>query len=151
MSEILEWNALFDGNNKPELEDMGEYIGGNGKVLWDGLFEYMQNSYKSKPKMFYSGCSGKPGWNVKFQKSGQNFGTLYPEKDGFSVFIVIAYKLEGVMEGIRERLSDRMRDMYDNAPDYMKMGKWMMFRIESETDLNDYKLLISAKMQPREL
>lgn len=99
--------------------------------------------------MSYSGCSGKPGWNVKFQKSGQSFGTLYPEEGSFSVFIVISYKHEAEMEILRNALSPEMRALYDNAQDYMKMGRWMMFRITSEVDLRDYKLLMSVKMKPK--
>jgi hypothetical protein len=99
--------------------------------------------------MTYSSCSGKPGWNVKFQKSGQSFGTLYPEEGSFSVFMVISYKYEAEMEKLRNELSPEMREQYDNAQDYMKMGKWMMFRINTDTDLNDYKLLTSVKIKPK--
>lgn len=144
----MEWNELFKSDRQPSFTDMENYIGGEGKKLWTELFEYMQKSYNAKPKMFYSGCSGKPGWNVKFQKSGVSFGTLYPEENGFSVFIVIGYKLDLVMEMIKNKLSPDMREMYEKAQDYMKLGKWMMFRIEKETDLDDYKLLLSAKLLP---
>jgi cellobiose phosphorylase len=91
----------------------------------------------------------KPGWNVKFQKSGQAFGTLYPEKNTFSVFIVIAYRLEGVMQTVKHQLSDAMRERYEAAGDFMKMGKWMMFQVKSKKDLDDYKLLVSVKMAPK--
>ena len=149
----MEWHEKFGIDSQPSWEDMEEYTGSGGaegRELWNELFGYMQRSYKAKPKMSYSGCSGKPGWNVKFQKSGVSFGTLYPEKNGFSVFTVISYKLEPVMELIKERLSPEMRDLYENAQDYMKMGKWMMFRIENRTVLEDYKLLMSVKMRPAE-
>ena len=29
------------------------------------------------------------------------------------------------------------------------MGRWMMFQIRNETDLRDYKLLMSVKMKPK--
>jgi hypothetical protein len=145
----MEWIALFPKDNQPGFEDITDYIGGDGKILWISLFEYMDTAYNAKPKMFYSCCSGKPGWNIKFQKSSQSFGTLYPEQGTFSVFIVISYKLDTVMKTIYNNLSSKMRVCYDNAGDYMKMGKWLMFRVENEDDLNDYKLLMTAKMQPK--
>jgi hypothetical protein len=144
----MEWNELFDSGHQLGFTDMENYIGGEGKKLWGELFEYMQKSYNAKPKMTYSGCSGKPGWNVKFQKSGVSFGTLYPEENGFSVFIVIGYKLDPIMEMIKSKLSPDMLERYNKAQDYMKMGKWMMFKIEKKNDLDDYMLLMSAKMQP---
>lgn len=145
----MEWNYMYPQINQPSFEAMAEYIGGEGRRLWDSLFDYMNCEYSAKPKMSYSGCSGKPGWNVKFQKSGQSFGTLYPEEGSFSVFIVISYKHEAEMEILRNALSPEMRAQYDNAQDYMKMGRWMMFRVSNEADLRDYKLLLSVKMKPK--
>ena len=145
----MEWHELFDKTHQPEFSDMENFIGGRGVVLWKELFAHMQKSYNAKPKMTYSTCSGKPGWNVKFQKSGQSFGTLYPEKNAFSVFVVIAYKLDGVMKTLKPKLSAAMRARFDAAQDYMKVGRWMMFQVTSKTDLNDYIVLMSAKMEPK--
>lgn len=145
----MEWKDMYPQINQPSIEAMAEFIGGEGKRLWDSLFDYMDTAYGAKPKISYSGCSGKPGWNVKFQKSGQSFGTLYPEKGSFSVFMVISYKHKAEMEILRNLLSPKMRDLYDNAQDYMKMGRWMMFQISSEADLRDYKMLMSIKRKPK--
>lgn len=145
----MEWNELYPKITQPSTENMADFIGGNGKKLWTSLLDYAQSAYGVKPKLFYSGCSGKPGWNIKLQKSGQSFGTLYPEKGFFTVFIVISYKLDGMMDMLKDELSLEMRELYAAAQDYMKMGKWMMFPVQSETDLKDYKTLMAAKMQPK--
>lgn len=145
----MQWKDMYPQINQPSFEAMADYIGGEGKRLWDSLFDYMNSAYNAKPKMTYSTCSGKPGWNVKFQKSSQSFGTLYPEEGSFSVFMVISYKHEEEMEILGNELSPEMRAQYDNAQDYMKMGRWMMFRISNDNDLRDYKLLMSVKMKPK--
>ncbi|MDR0315196.1 MAG: DUF3788 domain-containing protein [Oscillospiraceae bacterium] len=145
----MDWHSLFPTERQPTYEDIENYIGGAAKDLWVSLFDFMDKTYNAKPKMTYSGCSGKPGWNVKFQKSGQSFGTLYPEKNGFSVFMVISYKLEPAADLCLPMLSPKVREAYQSAGDYMKMGKWMMFRIEDKTDLDDYKLLCSVKLKPK--
>ncbi len=147
----VDWNTLFPAANQPTFKNIEDYIGGDGKALWKSLFKYMDDVYKCKPKMTYSGCSGKPGWNVKFQKSGQAFGTLYPEEAGFSVFMVISYKLEPDMDIVKSNLSPKMREIYENAGDYMKMGKWFMFKIESQQDLDDYKQLCGVKLKPKKV
>ncbi|HBL85008.1 MAG: hypothetical protein A2Y17_07250 [Clostridiales bacterium GWF2_38_85] len=145
----MEWNEKFPKEKQPNYTDMADYIGGESKQLWLELFDYMDKSYKAKPKMTYSCCSMKPGWNVKFQKSGQSFGTLYPEEASFSVLIVISYKYDFVMENILDKLSPKMRVQYKNAGDYMKMGRWLMFTIMSKEDLDDYKILMSVKLTPK--
>lgn len=145
----MEWHELFNQTRQPSFEDMEEYIGGEGAHLWRELFDHMQTAYNAKPKMTYSGCSGKPGWNVKFQKSGQSFGTLYPEESAFSVFVVVAYKLDGAMEEIKPKLSGVMRERWEGAPDFMKAGRYMMFQVTGPRDLEDYKLIMSVKMPPK--
>jgi hypothetical protein len=143
----MEWNTLFPAERQPSMEEIENYINGEAKELWHSLMDHMKDVYNAKPKLTYSVCSGKPGWNVKFQKSGQSFGTLYPEEDSFSVFIVISYKLDPHMEDIFPKLSPDMVELYKQAGDYMKLGKWMMFQIKDETGLNDYKQLVEFKLQ----
>jgi len=145
----MEWHELFPQERQPSMEEMTDYIGGEAGRLWDSLMDYMESAYKAHPKLSYSVCTGKPGWNVKFQKSGQSFGTLYPEKNSFSVFIVFSYKLDPVMEAILPMLSPETAELYRNAGDYMKMGKWMMFRISDEAGVRDYKNMIAVKLPPK--
>ena len=144
----MEWKERFPANRQPSMHEIADYIGGDVKVLCQSLMSFLETAYKAKPKLSYSVCAGKPGWNVKFQKSGQSFGTLYPEENSFSVFLVIAYKLEPLMELILPSLSPGMAELYRQAGDYMKLGKWMMFQIKDEAGVADYKQLISVKMPP---
>lgn len=145
----MEWNQLYPQDKQPSFDAMADYIGGEGKRLWISLFDYMSQAFDAKPKLTYSGCSGKPGWNVKFSKSGQSFGTLYPEEGFFSVFMVISYKHGMEMDLLKQDLSKEMRLLYDNAQDYMKMGKWMMFEIRTERELQDYITFMSVKKKPK--
>lgn len=72
-----------------------------------------------------------------------------PEENGFSVFMVISYKLAPEAEAAMPTLSPQMQELYREAGDYMKMGKWMMYRIESQSDLEDYKRLCAVKLKPK--
>lgn len=131
------------------MQDFSAYIGGEAGSLWQSLLDYMEKAYKAKLKMTYSVCSGKPGWNIKLQKSGQSFGTLYPEKNAFSVFVVFSYKLDPVMEAILPALTPEMADLYRKAGDYMKLGKWLMFQINSTAGVEDYKKMMAVKLPPK--
>ncbi len=145
----MQWQEIFTQDTQPTMENISEYISGEAKLLWQALMEYMEEEYKVKPKLSYSCCSGKPGWNIKFQKSGQSLGTLYPEENSFSVLLVISYKLEQKMEDILPALSTNIAEIYKQAGDYMKIGKWVMFQIKDSVTLEDYKKLISVKLPPK--
>lgn len=145
----MQWKEIFPSNTQPSMGDIAEYIGGESKVLWQSLLAYMETEYNAKPKLSYSVCAGKPGWNVKLQKSGQSFGTLYPEENSFSVFMVISYKLEPLMEAVAPELSANILEKYRHAGDYMKMGKWIMFQIKDLVGLEDYINLVSVKLPPK--
>lgn len=145
----MEWKEIFPSGQQPSMDEIAGYIGGEAGERWQSLMNYMDAAYKAKPKLFYSVCSGKPGWNVKFEKGGQSFGTLYPEENSFSVFIVISYKLVPSMEAALPKLSPEIAELYRRAGDYMKLGKWMMFRIKDDAGVEDYKRIISVKLSPR--
>ncbi|MCL2077584.1 MAG: DUF3788 domain-containing protein [Oscillospiraceae bacterium] len=145
----MEWHNLFPQTHQPSYTEIENYIGGTGKALWQSLFDFMDKVCKAKPKMTYSGCSYAPGWNVKFQKSGQALGTFYPEIDGFSVFMVISYKLSPEAEAVLPELSPEIREAYQNGGDFMKNGRYFMFRIEKEPDLEGYKKLCGVKIKPK--
>lgn len=145
----MQWQEIFSQDTQPTMKDIAEYIGGEAKLLWQALMEYMEEEYKVKPKLSYSCCSGKPGWNIKFQKSGQSLGTLYPEENSFSVLLVISYKLEKNMEAILPVLSTNIAELYKQAGDYMKIGKWVMFQVKDLATLEDYKKLVSVKLFPK--
>lgn len=142
----MEWKDIFPQEKMPTMEQIEAYIGGEGLALWKELMDYVREEYKVKPKLSYSICSGKPGWNIKLQKSGKSLGTLYPEDNAFSVFMVISYRLESIFSKIESDLSPDIQKLYKEAGDYMKMGKWIMFKIFNNERLEDYKKMISVKM-----
>ena len=144
----MNWNELYPSDKKPSMNDIAEYIG-EAKNLWLSLTTYMETSYQTKPKLAYSGCGMKPGWNVKYQKSGQAFGTLYPLVNAIDWMIIISYKLDSIMNETLPLLSNQTADLYRSAGDYMKLGKWMMVRIDSEQTLEDFKKIVSVKLPPK--
>ncbi len=143
----MEWHKLYPSNAEPTMADMADYIGG-AKDIWLSLTSYIENTYNTKPKITYSGCTGMPGWNVKYQKSGQAFGTLYPKEDFFDVMVILSYRLDSAMEAILPSLSKKTAELYRNAGDYMKIGKYMMLRIDSKETLEDYKKIVAVKLPP---
>ncbi len=146
--DLMKWHELFPSDKEPTFDDISGYVG-TVKDLWLSLVSYFETAYKAKPKLTYSGCSGMPGWNIKFQKSGQAFGTWYPHQDAFYVMIIVSYKLDAEMERILPDLTEYTADLYRKAGDYMKIGKWMMLKADSERIFEDYKKIVAVKLPPK--
>ena len=141
----MKWNERYPKEKQPSLDEVADYVG-KVKSLWLSIILYLETAYKIKPKLTYSGCSGMPGWNIKFQKSGQAFGTWYPHKNHMYVMVIISYKLVNEMQKILPELTDYTANLYRNAGDYMKVGKWMMIKADNEQVFDDYKKIIAVKL-----
>ena len=143
----MKWHELFPGDRQPSMDEIADYIG-KSKNLWLSLTSYFETAYKAKPKLSYSGCS-MPGWNVKYSKCGVSFGTLYPKEDFFQVMVIIANKLELQMESVLPLLTLQMADMYRNAEKWYQTGKYLIFNIDNEDILEDYKRIAAVKLPPK--
>jgi len=143
----MSWNELFPADKEPSFEDISGYIG-KVKNMWLSLIAFFETEYKTKPKLTYSGCSGMPGWNIKFQKKGVAFGTWYPQKNALYVMVIVSYKLDKEMEKILPELSEYTADLYRKAGDFMKIGKWMMLKADNKKIFEDYKKIVAVKMPP---
>lgn len=144
----MDWNLMYPNNKQPTMNDISNYIG-ESKDLWILLMSYFDTVYKVKPKLTYSCCGMKPGWNIKYQKNGQSFGTIYPQENAFDVMIIISYKFNSEMEKILPGLSEQTANLYRSAGDYMKLGKWMMLRINDKQVLDDYMKIVAVKSPPK--
>lgn len=142
---IVQWHELYPKEIIPTPEAIADYTG-EAKPLWIEFSNRVESRYQVKPRLTYSVCSGKPGWNVKYQKGGKALGTFYPEEGSFSALVVLSYKLDSAMAKILPELSDSAAELYRTAGDYMKMGKWMMLRIDTPEALEDLQRILAVKM-----
>lgn len=142
----MQWHELYPKEIIPTMDALADYMGG-AKSLWLKLTDHLAEAYAVKPKLTYSVCSGKPGWNVKYQKGGKALGTFYPEDGAFSALIVVSYKQETAMQAILPELTGATAALYRAAGDYMKMGKWLMLRVDAPEALEDLKKIIAVKLE----
>ena len=141
----MEWIKKYPKTDPASIMQMAEYIGDSAGGLWLKLLEAVQNEYKIKVKPSFSTCSGKPGWNLKLQKKGKSYGTLYPEQGSFAVFIVIAHHQDSAMQLILPQLEASLQERYEQAEEFMKIGKWMMYSISDQRGLDDLLQIIKMK------
>jgi hypothetical protein len=141
----MQWHELYPKEILPDMDALAAYMG-DAEPLWRALMKNLSEC-GAKLKLTYSVCSGKPGWNVKFSKGGQALGTFYPEEGAFSALIVFSYRLDPALEAILPQLTPRMAEMVRSAGDYMKLGRWMMPRIDTPEALEDLLKLLAVKMK----
>jgi hypothetical protein len=143
----MTWNDLYPKDRQPIMDDIAEYVGAF-KPTWLDLLTYFEEAYKCKPKMTYSSCGMKPGWNLKFQKGNANFGTWYPLPGAFDIMFVWSYALDPEMMLLLPILTPQMAGHIEKAEDFMKNGRWIMFCADSEEIAEDYKRMCAVKKMP---
>ena len=143
-----ELDLILDGVHTPTFEEIAGYINKPAAILWHEFNSFIQENYKSSPKITFSKCSAKPGWNVKYQKSGKSLCTIYPEKDGFIVLIVITLDLMPVIEAISRELDPSVLDIIESAKPF-NGTKWLMIPVSDEASLNSTRELLMLKQATR--
>lgn len=82
---------VFSKGNQPTIAEIKDFVGAKIFSLFDDLDNHLRDNYKINPKLAYSGCSMDNniwrGWNIKYQKSGKSFCTIYPQQEYFMVLV----------------------------------------------------------------
>lgn len=137
----MDWIQVYPENNQPTAGQISDYI---ASPLWENLNEFLRESYQVEPSYAYSGCSGQPGWNVKYQKAGRSLCTLYPMQGFFIAMVVIGNKEQAEMELILPTLSAHVQGLYASAASVMG-GRWLMVHVTDARVLEDVKQLIQIR------
>lgn len=140
------WDKL-DKTTTPDLKTIREWV---DYPLWDEMLTYMEETYQAEPLIEYSGCGMKPGWNVKFNKSGRGLCTLYPEAGGFIALVVIGQREKPESELLLPTLSAYTQQLYENTREGMGQ-RWLMFEAGDAAILNDIKQCISLRLGTRKI
>lgn len=137
----MEWTDLYEQENQPSAQQISQYI---ANPLWEELNTYLQDGYQTQPQYTYSKCSGQPGWNVKYQKSGRSLCTLYPLPGAFIALVVIGNKEQAETELLLPTLSEYTQNLYKRT-EYSAMGRWLMIHVTDAQILSDVKQLIQIR------
>lgn len=138
-------DVILNSDNKPNMEDITTYVRGEAGKLWIEFNSFVQATYKSKPNITYSSCSAKPGWNVKYKKTGKSLCTLYPEKNSFIVLIVIPLGLIPLIELEIENLQLSIKELIETAKPFNNT-KWLMISVNHKAVFDNVKDLLMLKV-----
>lgn len=145
---MVEQDLILDGSHMPTYDEIDQYINLPARELWRQFNNFIRERYNASPKIMYSKCSGKPGWNVKYQKSGKSLCTLYPDKDDFIALIVVTMDLLPVIEALYEELTEEIKVTIKKANPF-NGTLWLMLKADSEPALRDIKQLLLLKYETK--
>lgn len=141
----MAWSEQYKKTDEPALTQIAEYI---GSPLWRELCGFVETVYESSPKIEYSMCSGAPGWNVKYKKSGRALCTLYPHEGFFTCLICIGAKEAMEAELVLSVCLPNTRELYQKAKPFNDT-RWLMIDVTSEAILEDVKRLLYVRAKPK--
>lgn len=113
-------------------------------ILWRDMDSFIQQEFKVSPKIAYGKHFAKPGWNVKYQKSGQVICTMYPEAEGFSIMVVIPLSMVPLLEAMSDEIETGILNMIKTAIP-LNDTLWLMIRVNSDIALKNVKQLMQLK------
>jgi hypothetical protein len=139
-------DLLLDAGRAPDLAALTGYIDGPARGRWLELNRFLQERYRIGPKIAYSRCSAKPGWNVKYQKSGKSLCTLYPERDGFVALVVLRQELLPLLEASAGLWDEAILAPARTAKP-LNGTVWLMIPITGDRVVADLKQLLLLKQE----
>lgn len=141
----MNWMDLFPRTTQPGFEEIGAVL---QNPLWDGLNAHLEETYGVTPNVEYSVCSGAPGWNVKYKKSGRSLCVLYPNLEWFTCLVCIGPKEQMEAELLLHTCTQYTRELYESSGG-VNGTRWMMLAVTSPEILEDVKDLISLRVKKR--
>jgi AraC family transcriptional regulator len=144
----MQWSELFSKENEPSGEQIQDFV---ATPLWDKLADYLQQTYKIKPKIEYSSCAmdkgAWKGWNVKYKKGGKSLCTLYPKQGYFLSLITVAEKDAEEADLLIQHCTDYIKEMYNRTEFGKNYGKMLGIEVTSEDILSDMKELMALRVK----
>ncbi|SFH00421.1 Protein of unknown function [Desulfotomaculum arcticum] len=141
-----ERDLILDARHAPVYDEIAAYITEPARGLWQEMNAFIRQSFKVVPKITYSKCSAKPGWNVKYQKSGKSLCTLYPELEGFVALVVVTLDMVSLIEAMSSRLDASVLETMREARPF-NGTLWLMIQVSDRVVLNSVRELILLKMK----
>ena len=144
MSE--EFPRMMDKAREPTEEEMMSFVGERAEEAWTELRQFIEDNYDFVPETVFYGA--KYGWTVRYRKSGKTLCSLFPEKGGFTVLIVLGKKDSEKVLLRRDELSTRMNAILGSTKQ-LHDGRWLWIRLLTASDTDDIKMLLQVKRRPK--
>ena len=88
------------------------------------------------------------GWAVRYKKGDKTMCYAFPERESFSMLIVLGRAEAERVDAQKEMLNQKVREVFDQT-EQLHDGKWLWVRVREKSDLASVQLLLGAKQKPR--
>jgi len=138
---------MINGDIKPTEDDITGTVG-EKSFLWLEIRKYLEENYDFAPELIHYGQ--KYGWTLRYRKSGKTLCSLFPEKDAFTVLVVLGKKEVEKMFSIIDKLNPEVRTLFENA-EQKRDGRWLWIRVLTNDEVESIKVLLNVKRKPKNL
>ncbi len=141
----MAYERFLDKAQKPGKEMVLQALG-RAEPLWLSLENYIRGYYPCTAEMIY--FTRQCGWSLRYKTGAKTLCYVFPEREAFTVLIVLGKAEAEKAERTKDRLSDTVRDSLENTRQ-LHDGRWMWIRIKDTEDLESFFMLLSAKRKPK--
>jgi len=143
----MNWDEKYNEYKKPTHEEIKLFLGETGE-FWEDITSHIEKAYKVKPEMVFHSRKVRPGWNVKYKKSGKSLCIFYPMEGYFLALIVIGQKEEEKIGYAieNEMLTPYIKDLIQNTPS-SEGGRLLKIEVKDKDIVKDLKTLISIRVK----
>jgi len=107
-----------------------------GRNVWLEIRRFIEDRYGLVPETVFYGA--EYGWTVRYRKGGKTLCSLFPEKGGFTVLIVLGKKESEKALSIRDELSSKIQKLLENT-EQLHDGRWLWIRLLTTSDTDDLR------------
>lgn len=143
----MSYQRMLHGDVVPTENEIKNTIGENSS-LWSKLCEYLEENYDFAPEQIFYGK--KYGWTIRYRKSGKTLCSFFPERNAFTVLVVLGMKEIEKTISIIDKLSPEVRTLFENT-EQLGDGRWLWIPVLSKDDIESIKLLLSVKRKPKKV
>lgn len=137
---------MTDKTHKPTGEEIESFVGEQAKEAWQEMRQFIESHYDFMPETVFYGA--KYGWTIRYRKSGKTLCSLFPEKGGFTVLIVLGKKESEKARSIPDELNSKIKELLGGT-EQLHDGRWLWIRLLTVEDTNDVKKLLQVKRKPQ--
>lgn len=138
---------LCDKNLFPSDEQIQAHMGSKASEAWLHLIKFAEQNYDHQPEFIFGGKNY--GWNLRYRKSGKTLFSMFPEKDCFTVLLVLGQKEREAYNVRLEEFGEFFKSTYESAPQFHD-GRWLWINVRSVEDIvGDIEKMILIKKKPK--
>lgn len=141
----MAYERFLDKSKTPSENEIITALG-TAKNLWLDIYEYIHMKYNDVPELIF--FTKNYGWAIRYRKGKKTLCYLFPERDAFSILIVLGSKEAEQVHAVKDQLNDAVRKVFESTEQFHD-GRWMWIRVTETSDIASFKVLLSAKKSPR--